>query len=960
MKFDNLSESYIQKFVDKYLPRPKRGGKYSKEEWKSIANWMWFVSPPREELKQELFSKSRNEGWIGNHDFFKLLDIWDKQIIEWEEELRKIPDFINSGLYNALFYSGENYSDAINLERRSGQFHPFAIMYRHSSYSRGPFSVDGDTRNGVDCKYGDCFYSKLENRTLENTKKSIIWAIQKVDKNLLEYLSDTLDVKLYDGSLPFDVWYHKYKSSGNFYTNFLETIAKRVYGLKESHRGNFSEIAESHIEGMKREKAVSSQPEKPSQPIQPNVDQSKNTGFIKVGYRTEFLTTPILYGRERILILANGEKHRAQYAIVELDNILASHNEYSFTDTENYPVNARNENINDRNYSGDINAQAKVIDIAQNFEPETQISTSATASGLLVITIDGIVVSGNNRTMSFKRMVKDFPEKYNEYLKTLQGEIVSFGFTQHVGTALIMKDSIPLSGSSYNEPLSVKFEQPILVRIDYDFPAYNTTEMNKYNKDTKKAERPIDRAIKLSSMLLDNEKAINIISDLLLPYETLSDFYANVIDVKRLKQALIDNNILTAQETPNYFTDVNTLTVNGKEFLLNLLAGMILDKDALISSEMEGVKRLKEKLVAALPAVIKNSKLPEGSLKNEINQAIVLQQQMVAVGMNISDYIRSPKLFDTSENFSTKAYYINELLNGTKYAFKAALESYNKAIISNQGASMFGDQLTADDIFEKTMVAKVDQDIVNIIKSFGKKPEAPIAKQINNEKEKARARARAKLKLSKVQTTIMAKGGNIVLPDNLTELQRNTINKIYTDWKEKINEKNVQLKNAKNAKSKAQNEIQLRCGLFGDTKSDPRQSALFQTELVCNDITFNNSLKPYDLRIRQIEMDIENITENTKKQIYAAMHQTEMALMRQGGNAGCDKGCTVEGKTHENGGEKFSIKETGQIVELEVDEAVIKADAVKSERTYMFEGKNMTTAAILNKINTDHGGNPIH
>ena len=63
-----------------------------------------------------------------------------------------------------------------------------------------------------------------------------------------------------------------------------------------------------------------------------------------------------------------------------------------------------------------------LIEFAQNLEPERLITTSRTPSGSPIITIDGIVVSGNNRTMSLKLAAKNYPEKYKAYYDFLDEE----------------------------------------------------------------------------------------------------------------------------------------------------------------------------------------------------------------------------------------------------------------------------------------------------------------------------------------------------------------------------------------------------------------------------------------------------------------------------------------------------------------------------------------------------------
>jgi hypothetical protein len=71
------------------------------------------------------------------------------------------------------------------------------------------------------------------------------------------------------------------------------------------------------------------------------------------------------------------------------------------------------------------------------------------------------------------------------------------------------------------------------------------------------------------------------------------------------------------------------------------------------------------------------------------------------------------------------------------------------------------------------------------------------------------------------------------------------------------------------------------------------------------------------------------------------------------------EGGRVKGPSHEEGGVSFIVRQTGQEVKLEGDEAVIKKKVVKSQKKYKFQGKEATPREILNKLNTDGGGNPI-
>lgn len=437
----------------------------------------------------------------------------------------------------------------------------------------------------------------------------------------------------------------------------------------------------------------------------------KETRTPFVGYnQSQFLTGPILYGKKIELKIPTGENRDGQFAIVELDNILASHNEKSYQSTIGYPTDENGENVNDRNYTNDVNAQSKIVEYAQNLEPDRLIITSRTPAGTPIITVDGIVVSGNNRTMSLKLAVEQFPDKYREYLEFLKEEITSFGFEDLVGTELLLGERIALPESSFNNPLFVQFKHPVLVRIDYGFPAYNALELSKYNKDTKKAERPIDKAIKLGKILNSSESCTRIISNLVSQYETFSEFYANQGDQKLMKENLVNCNILTSQEMPSYFQN-NSFTEQGKELIENLLAGLILSKDALIASSEGGAKTFRQTLITSLPVLTANLALgPEASLNEYINEAILLQSQIATSKLGFIDFISQTNMFGTE--YSKKAQYINRLLASGRNKFKGAIEAYNNSIEQNSGASLFDEKPSVEEIFTVQIVNKIDRDIV--------------------------------------------------------------------------------------------------------------------------------------------------------------------------------------------------------------------------------------------------------
>jgi hypothetical protein len=66
-------------------------------------------------------------------------------------------------------------------------------------------------------------------------------------------------------------------------------------------------------------------------------------------------------------------------------------------------------------------------------------------------------------------------------------------------------------------------------------------------------------------------------------------------------------------------------------------------------------------------------------------------------------------------------------------------------------------------------------------------------------------------------------------------------------------------------------------------------------------------------------------------------------------------GGITKGKSHKEGGIPMVVKSTGQKVELEGGEGVINKRNMASEKTYEFEGKEMTTCEIASAINQANG-----
>ena len=447
-----------------------------------------------------------------------------------------------------------------------------------------------------------------------------------------------------------------------------------------------------------------------------DLSKIRNDGNFKIGYRNSFLDTPILIGREREIILPNREKHKSYFALVSLDNIIASHNEKSFGSTDSYPKTETNRNINDRDYTKPFN-KAMVVKIAQQLEPNLLISTSAGADGTPIISLDGVVVSGNNRVMSLKLAYSEFNDSRIAYKETLLKELREggYGFVSETASKLQSGKIRTQTKTRQKSEVVKSISNPVLVRIDVDFQSYLTEEMNQYNVDTKKSETQIGQAIRIAQQLEDNTECKDRLIQLVSEQETVSELYNRKSDVDRLKKILLSCKLISEYEIAKYFIG-NTLSESGKTFYNVLLSSLILSPNTLEISQNNGVKSATKRVVNAIIPAIQNRSFEKGSLMDEINKALIIQNRMINSKIDdIIMFVNQPELFEDDFKLDFKPAVINYYLNQNQNDFKKILLSYNSSMNQNQTKDIFGESLTSDEIFSKTFVETLPKNVTTAL-----------------------------------------------------------------------------------------------------------------------------------------------------------------------------------------------------------------------------------------------------
>lgn len=318
---------------------------------------------------------------------------------------------------------------------------------------------------------------------------------------------------------------------------------------------------------------------------------SKDDGIESI--RKKYESSKSVEGNKKTVTLPDGTKIKCHYKIVEADAPTASHDERTFAPTDGFPTTDDGRSVNDRDYQNDADAQESVRKIAGNFN-------SLALESPPIVTKDGIVVSGNNRTMSSKLAARNGTDK--AYLSDLRDMIDEYGLEEG-----------DLDG----------FKNPRLVlEVDEEHKGgYTTEEFAQFNRDTKKTMSNVEKAVKLTKTL--NADKIQSIAEGLQGYETMGEMYADTKGCQNFVNKLISAGIIGENEKAQYCRSDGTLNDTGKDFCETVLVGSVLNEGNIRKLDRAGGKRIRQKLVRAILPLIENKgNGKEYSFNNELNEAV--------------------------------------------------------------------------------------------------------------------------------------------------------------------------------------------------------------------------------------------------------------------------------------------------------------------------------------------------
>lgn len=361
-------------------------------------------------------------------------------------------------------------------------------------------------------------------------------------------------------------------------------IARKIF--EDYDKGYYTVGADGILEEASKTKPKEEPKQDNEPPKTDNEPKKKGIESIREKYQSSLSVEgdedEIYVGKEAI---------QGKWKLVEADAPSASHDEITFHKTEGFPTAKDGSTVNDRDYEHDTAAQETVIDIASDFDGRALGFDSP-----IVVTQDGIVTSGNNRTMSSKIAARKGTD--TKYIEALKKRAKKFGFSA---------DDV------------AKFKHPRVVFETEHTGDYTTSEFAKYNESGKKAMNPVEKAVKVSKMI--QPQTIEDVASIIGEFDTMGDLYADKKASQSIFNTLIQSNIIQKTDLPQYYSD-NTVTASGKEFLETVLIGSVINETNIRNLNTEGGRSIRQKLVRAITPLIENKGMKGYSINKELNEAV--------------------------------------------------------------------------------------------------------------------------------------------------------------------------------------------------------------------------------------------------------------------------------------------------------------------------------------------------
>lgn len=441
-------------------------------------------------------------------------------------------------------------------------------------------------------------------------------------------------------------------------------------------------------------------------------------------------------GNPNAITLADGSAIRGHYVLTEAGAATASHDvNNAYEPTEGFPVDENGESVNDRDYKRDKDAQRIVRDMADSYD-------SRALQTPVIVSKDGVVLSGNNRTMSGDIAAQQGTDKaYIDHLREF-GQM--YGFTPE-----------QIDGMKH----------PRVVFVPDEHLPYDATTFARFNAEQQKKQSKPEHAVKLGKIVPDN--VFTSITNDISRFDRMSDYYADDKSVASAISQLLDAGVINEMQLPELRTG-NALSAAGKELIENTLIGKVFQTSPDAVRQIISTPTLRQSVVMGLNEIANNRTLAKSGydLSKELAAAVDLvsraksdSPEIYKEGMPVSPYGRQQGLFDDEYGDSRVTdgvtLLLADLLNSGKPSdLRKVLSTYN-----NEAASPAAGQI---DMFSGDVTSK-EEILKNVNEYFRnatpKEQQALIDAAVAERKRRAEATEPAGGDEASEQATVVAGSG---------------------------------------------------------------------------------------------------------------------------------------------------------------------------------------------------------
>lgn len=421
-------------------------------------------------------------------------------------------------------------------------------------------------------------------------------------------------------------------------------------------------------------------------------------------------------GHRDEIMLPDGTPLKGHYVLHESGASSPSHNPETWQKTDGFPMDANDNSVNDRDYERDHDAQEHTQSIARQYDQRALQSVP-------VVSNDGVVLSGNGRTMAGELAARDNTD--GAYVNYLKEYAPKFGFTaEQVGA----------------------MQHPRVSFVPDEAMPYTAETFAKFNQQEMKSQNKTEQAVKLGKTVSDD--SFKGIVRTINGYDTLGDFYNDAEASLGAVYDLHNAGVVPQAQLAEMIDGIRgqeKLSAVGREFLENMLIGKAFESDPEVVRMLTAEPAMRQTVITALGEIADNIALGgDWSLQGELADAVKLcfdaRQGGAKYGEIVSTYARQGVLFADPDELQTVADFNNatmlmlaDVLNDKRVTLlKTTLQLYNNN--ARQSASGQTD-LFADGIQSREDILR---DVITFInENYGKRKEIEAARAEAVERRKA-------------------------------------------------------------------------------------------------------------------------------------------------------------------------------------------------------------------------------